>query len=135
MTEIYTYICDICGEEFDNEKDCRRHEMEHTAAMPKNAVVMMDCDGKILSLDNIRFAINRSNVIYVGCKEAAKMLWDVFENEGYSSPVQDIETPIQYPALFIYDENADRWLYFRDIEEEYNHYLELKAIAEKTLLH
>ena len=135
MTEIYTYRCDICGKTFDDEDDCRKHEMEHNATKLKGAVVMMDPLGKVLPLDDIDTAIERAYAIYVGCNEAAKMLWELFEDEGYCTPIENIRTPVLYPAFFIYDQDNYRWLYIRDLEEEYNRLLELKTTAENTLLH
>ena len=135
MTEIHTYRCDICGKTFDDEDDCRKHEMEHNAAKLKGAVVMMDDGGEVLPLDDIRTAIERTYAIYVGCNEAAKMLWELFEDEGYTTPIEDIRTPVLYPAFFIYDQDNYHWLYLNDLEEEYNRLLELKTTAENFLLH
>lgn len=135
MTEIHTYRCDVCGKTFDDEEDCRRHEMEHTASFIKNAVVMMDDGGEALPLDDIRTAIERAYAIYVGCNEAAKMLWELFEDEGYCTPIEDIKTSVQYPAFFVYDQDNYVWLYFNNLEEEYNRLLKLKTAAENILLH
>ena len=135
MTEIHTYRCDICGKTFDDEDDCRKHEMEHNVAKLKGAVVMMDDGGEVLPLDDIRTAIERTYAIYVGCNEAAKMLWELFEDEGYTTPIEDIRTPVLYPAFFIYDQDNYHWLYLNDLEEEYNRLLVLKTTAENFLLH
>lgn len=135
MTEIYTYRCDICGKTFDDEDDCRKHEMEHNAAKLKGAVMMMDYQGKVLPLNDIHTAIEKTYAIYVGCKEAAKILWELFEDEGYNAPIKDIVTPVLYPAFFIYVQDDCRWLYLNDLEEWYNSLLELKTTAENTLLH
>ena len=135
MTEIHTYRCDICGKTFDDEDDCRKHEMEHNVAKLKGAVVMMDDGGEVLPLDDIRTAIERTYAIYVGCKEAADILWELFEDEGYTTPIEDIRTPVLYPAFFIYDQDNYHWLYLNDLEEEYNRLLELKTTAENFLLH
>ena len=134
MTEIHTYRCDVCGKTFDDEEDCRKHEMEHTTSFIKNAVVMMNDGGEVLPLDDIDTAIEKSYAIYVGCNEAAKMLWELFEDEGYDTPIEGIVTPVLYPAFFIYDQDNYRWLYMRDLEEEYNRLLELKTTAENILL-
>ena len=131
MTEIYTYRCDICGKTFDDEDDCR----EHITAKLKGAVVMMDSLGEVLPLDDIYTAIERAYAIYVGCKEAADILWEMFDDEGYTTPIENIETSIQYPAFFIYDLDKYCWRDMRDLEEEYNRLLKLKTTAENTLLH
>lgn len=135
MIEKRIYQCEVCGKEFNDEDDCRKHEMEHNAAKLKGAVVMMDPLGKVLPLDDIHTAIERTFAIYVGRKEAADILWEMFEDEGYSIPIENIETPIQYPAFFTYDQDKYRWLYMRDFEEEYNRLLKLKTTAENILLH
>lgn len=135
MIEKHIYQCEVCGKEFNDEEDCRNHEMEHTASFIKKAVVMMDNGGEVLPLDDIRTAIDNCYAIYVGCNEVAKMLWELFEGEGYTTPIEDIRTPVLYPAFFIYDQDNYHWLYLNDLEEEYNRLLELKTTAENILLH
>ena len=135
MIEKHIYQCEVCGKEFDDEDDCREHEMEHITAKLKGVVVMMDSLGEVLPLDDIHTAIEKSYAIYVGCKEAADILWEMFDDEGYSTPIENIETPIQYPAFFTYDQDKYCWLYMRDLEEGYNRLLELKTTAENILLH
>ena len=135
MIEKRIYQCEVCGKEFNDEDDCREHEMEHITAKLKGGVVMMDSLGEVLPLEDIHTAIERAYAIYVGCKEAADILWEMFDDEGYSAPIESIETPIQYPAFFIYDLDNYCWRDMRDLEEEYNRLLELKTTAENTLLH
>ena len=108
--------------------------MEHNAAKLKGAVVMMDDGGEVLPLDDIHTAIERTYAIYVGCKEAADILWELFGDEGYTTPIEDIRTPVLYPAFFIYDQDNYHWLYLNDLEEEYNRLLKLKTTAENILL-
>lgn len=134
MTELCIYQCDICGKTFDNEIDCYKHEMEHNVTKLKNAVVLMDDGGEILPLDDMYTAIERSYAIYVGCKDAADILWKLFDNEGYCRPIDDINAPIHYPAFFVWDQNNYCWLYLNTLEEKYNRFLELKATAENALL-
>ena len=134
MIEKHIYQCEVCGKEFNDEEDCRKHEMEHNAAKLKGAVVMMDDGGEVLPLDDIHTAIERTYAIYVGCKEAADILWELFGDEGYTTPIEDIRTPVLYPTFFIYDQDNYHWLYFNDLEEEYNRLLELKTTAENILL-
>ena len=135
MIEKHIYQCEVCGKEFNDEEDCREHEMEHITKKLEGAVVMMDSLGKVLPLDNIHTAIERAYAIYVGCNEAAKMLWELFEDEGYCTPIENIRTPVLYPAFFVYDKDSYGWLYLNDLEEEYNRLLKLKTTAENILLH
>lgn len=135
MIEKHIYQCEVCGKEFNDEEGCRKHEMEHTVSFIKNAVVMMDDGGEVLPLDDIRTAIERAYAIYVGCKGVADILWELFKDEGYCTPIENIETPIQYPAFFTYNQEKYCWLYLNDLEKEYNRLLELKTTAENILLH
>lgn len=135
MIEKHIYQCEVCGKEFNDEEDCLQHEMEHTASFIKNAVVMMDNGGEVLPLDDIRTAIDKCYAIYVECNEAAKIVWELFKDEGYETPIENIRTPVLYPAFFIYDQDDYRWLYLNDLEKEYNRLLELKTTAENILLH
>ena len=135
MIEKHIYQCEVCGKEFNDEDECREHEMEHITTKLKGAVMMMDSLGKILPLDDIHIAIERAYAIYVGCKEVADILWELFKDEGYETPIENISTPVLYPAFFIYDQDDYRWLYLNDLEEEYNRLLELKTTAENILLH
>lgn len=95
----------------------------------------MDDGGEVIPLDDIHTAIDRYYAIYVGCKEAADILWELFEEEGYNPPIKNIVSPVLYPAFFIYDQDDCRWLYLNDLEEKYNRLLELKTTAENILLH
>lgn len=135
MTEIHTYQCEVCGKTFDDYDGCYKHEMKHKATGLKTSVVMMDDGGEALPLDDIHTAIERAYAIYVGCKEAADILWEMFEDEGYVAPIENIRTPVLYPAFFIYDQDDYCWLYLNDLEKKYNRLLELKTTAENTLLH
>ena len=135
MIEKHIYQCEVCGKEFNDKDECREHEMEHITAKLKGAVVMMDSLGEVLPLDDMHTAIERAYAIYVGCKEAADILWELFKDEGYETPIENISTPVLYPAFFIYDQDDYRWQYMRDLEEEYNRLLELKTTAENILLH
>lgn len=134
MIEIHTYKCEVCGKIFDFEDDCCKHEMEHNIHLIKKAVVVMDSEGKILSLDDIHTAIERVYAIYVGCKEVADILWKIFDEEGYCIPIEDIDSTVQYPAFFIYNQDDYHWLYMCDLEGEYNRLLGLKTTAENALL-
>lgn len=135
MIEKHIYQCEVCGKTFDDYDDCYKHEMEHKATGLKTSVVMMDDVGEVLPLEDIRTAIDKCYAIYVGCNEAAKMLWELFEDEGYCAPIENIRTPVLYPAFFVYDKDGYGWLYLNDLEEEYNRLLDLKTTAENILLH
>ena len=97
MIEKHIYQCEVCGKTFDDEDDCREHEMEHIPAKLKGVVVMMDSLGEVLPLDDIHTAIERAYAIYVGCKEAADILWEMFDDEGYNAPLRILKPLFSIP--------------------------------------
>lgn len=100
MTEIHTYRCDVCGEDFNDYNDCRKHEMEHKTAGLKTSVVMMDDSRKILSLDNWKKAIDKAYFVFIVNQEAANRLEELFHEYGYGFPAEDAQETVSYPALF-----------------------------------
>lgn len=135
MTEIHTYRCDICGKDFDDYNDCRKHKMEHKTAGLKTSVVMMNGSRKVLPLDNWEIAINRAYFIYIASQEAANQLEELFQEYGYSFPAEDAQETVSYPALFVYqDDNRVYWKSLQDVENEYNELLAVKDEMEDLLL-
>lgn len=135
MTEIHTYRCNICGKDFDDEDDCRKHEMEHKTAGLEKSVVMMNGSRKVLPLDNWEIAIDRAYFFYIANQEAANQLEELFHEYGYSFPAEDAQETVSYPALFVYqDDNGVYWKSLQDVENEYNELLAIKDEMEDLLL-
>lgn len=134
MTEIHTYRCDVCGKDFENKKDCREHEMEHTTAGLKTSVVMMDGSRKVLPLDDWERAINRAFFIFIANQEAANQLKKLFDEYSYDFPAEDAQETVSYPTLFAYqDGNRAYWKSLQDVENEYNELLAIKDEMEDLL--
>lgn len=134
MTEIHTYRCDVCGKIFDDEDDCRKHEMEHKTAELKTSVVMMNSDKKILPLDDWEMILNKAYFVYIANQEAANRLEEIFQEYGYNFPAEDAQEKVSYPALFVYEDNGMHWKSLQDIENEYNEFLAVKDEMEDLLL-
>ena len=135
MTEIHTYRCDVCGKDFDDYNDCRKHEMEHKTAGLKTSVVMMDDSRKVLSLDNWKKAIDKAYFIFIANQEATNQLEELFHERGYNFPAEDAQETVSYPALFAYqDDNGVYWKSLQDVENEYNELLAVKDEMKDLLL-
>lgn len=134
MTEIHTYRCDICGQTFDFEEDCRKHEMEHKTTGLKKSVAMMDSLRNVISLDDWEKAIDKAYFIFIANQDAANQLKELFDEYGYSFPAEDAQETVSYPALFAYQDNEMYWKSLQDVENEYNELLAVKDEIEDLLL-
>ena len=133
MTEIHTYRCDVCGKTFDDEDDCRKHELKCKTAGLEKSVVMMDSLGNIIPLNDWRKALDRAYFIYIANQETADKLQNLFYEYNYSFPTEDAQEAVLYPALFAYEDNGMYWKSLQDIENEYNELLAIKDKMEDLL--
>lgn len=124
MIEKHIYQCEICGEEFAFEDECFAHELKCKTTGLENSVVMMDSTKNVLSLDNYKNAIDRVFFLYIANQEAANQLERLFYDCSYTSPMDDAEETILYPAFFAYQDS--QWKSLQDIENEYNELLAIK---------
>lgn len=42
MTKIEKYVCEFCGKEFDNEAECRKHELQEQFTRTYQSTVLFD---------------------------------------------------------------------------------------------
>ena len=133
MTEIHTYRCDVCGKTFDDEDDCRKHEMKCKTTGLEKSVVMMDSLRNIIPLDDWEKAIDRAYFAYIANQEAADKLEKLFDEYNYNFPAYDAQEAVLYPALFVYQDNGMYWKSLQDVENEYNELLAIKDEMEDLL--
>lgn len=125
MIEKHIYQCEVCGKEFAFENECLAHELECKTAGLEDAVVMMDSDKNVLSLDDYKNAINRVFFLYIANQEAANQLEKLFYECSYTSPTEDAEETVSYPAFFAYQDS--KWKSLQAIENEYSELLTIKG--------
>lgn len=132
MTENITYICDYCGEVFDNEDNCLRHEWEHRFELLKNRVKFMkEKNGVFIELPLACESIDACPIIYCdGTDEAWNTIDEAFEQRGYYSPAKGIRAD---GHIFVYDYDAGKWFclekkldYFNKLSTEVNKIIEGK---------
>lgn len=134
MIEKHIYQCEVCGEEFAFEDECRKHEMEHKTAGLEKSVVMMNSGRNTIPLEDWEAAIDRAYFVYITNQEAANQLKELFNEYGYIFPAEDAQETVSYPALFAYQENGMYWKSLQDVENEYNELLAVKDEMEDLLL-
>ena len=134
MIEKHIYQCEVCGKEFAFEDECLAHELKHKIVELDKDVALADGGGNIIfPIVNWEKAIDQAYFVYVASEQAAKKLWDLFNGYHYSSPADDTESDISYPAFFIYNSKDMCWDYFQDIEDEYREYFTIKDNIEANL--
>lgn len=133
MTEIHTYRCDVCGKTFNDEEDCREHELKCKTTGLEKSVVMMDSLENIIPLNDWRKALDRAYFIYIANQETADKLQNLFYEYNYSFPTEDAQEAVLYPALFAYEDNGMYWKSLQDVENEYNELLAVKDKMEDLL--
>lgn len=133
MIEKHIYQCEVCGEEFAFEDECRKHEMEHKTAGLEKSVVMMNSGRNTIPLEDWETAIDRAYFVYITNQEAANQLKELFYEYNYNFPADDARETVIYPALFAYQDNEMYWKSFQDVENEYNELLAVKDEMEDLL--
>lgn len=121
MTENITYICDYCGDIFENEDECRNHEWEHKWELFKNKIKLMkEKDGIFVELPLSIDSIDECTVIYCcGSNEAWEVIEDAFDWAGYYCVPRDIR---ENGCFFVYDHDSDGWFC---LEQKMNYFNEL----------
>ena len=121
MTENITYICDYCGEVFEDEDGCRNHEWGHKWELFKNKIKFMkEEDGVFIGLPLSIDSVDTCSVIYCsGSDEAWESIEEAFEYAGYYCVPHDIRTDGNF---FIYDYESESWFC---LEKKMKYFVEL----------
>lgn len=120
MTTITKYVCDICGEVFDNEIECQRHEILEKIGNHLNDVILFDGNKRVLSFDTV-IASFYDEVwgIYIEDESAIPFVEKVFRFCEIISPWSiDGGSNRKTTGLYLYDEERDRWYLPADKIEE-----------------
>lgn len=121
MTEKTTYICDYCGEAFDDEESCFIHEESEKHKKFKNRVAFFDGDGNQVGDSDCAFTI------WVADKEAFGYVNELLSEDNATIPL-DFEGK-EFPNTFYYDENAD----WRCLSDDIDTFLRLEKNVKKAI--
>lgn len=118
MTELTTYICDYCGEEFEDAEDCRLHEREEAYKEFEKDVVLFDENREPINGCPTDRDLEGCSAIWVNTKEAFDYVNQLFDNKGYYGiPYLSGE----FPALYYY--RNEEWAI---LDEDFQELLSLK---------
>jgi hypothetical protein len=129
VTENTTYICDYCGEVFDDSEDCFQHEWEHKFELVKNRVKFMkEKDGIFIELPLTCESADECTIIYCdGTDEAWDIIEEAFDWRGYGYPTKDIRAD---GHIFVYDYDTSDWFC---LEKKMNYFIGLSNKINKVI--
>lgn len=117
MTEIVKYICDECGEVFDNEETCRNHEyMERLKNLDvQGHLFLFDCNFNPIDYTNPDFLCWLDSVYHISADTDEAIQW--FNTIAYERGTLQVEGG---PGLYSWDSEENDWVNLASILEKYN---------------
>lgn len=124
MTELNIYKCDYCGQEFDDEDDCWRHEWgcryENLMIDDNNRLRIYNQTGNLLAF-NSGLGPDDIWAIRVNSCADAQFIDDFFEEMGYEKPIKIVNGVFNSPGLYYFCEDRDgTWKYWTEEHEKLN---------------
>ena len=110
MTTITKYVCDLCGQTFDDENECEKHEVLEKIGKYSNSVIFFDRDKKIIPLEEVISTSPDFWGIYVTDKNAIPAIDDLCFFVGKYSPwTSGGGCNRKTSGLYLYDEDKYCW--------------------------
>lgn len=113
MTEETFYVCDECGQKFEDECECLVHETLHEYEKVKNDLAFLDSDFKRFNpIEEDSF--NKVITVVAKTPAACLFLGTLGDTFGFDSPFNYFNYPKdnEFPVVFTWWD--DRW---NDVEE------------------
>lgn len=120
MTTITKYVCDLCGQIFDNEIECQQHEILEKIGNHLNDVILFDGNKQVLSFDAvISNPYDEVWGIYIEDESAIPFVEEVFRFCEIISPWNiGGGNNRKTTGLYLYDEDSYCWYLPADKIEE-----------------
>lgn len=126
MKEVHYFQCEHCGKKFDDEDECRRHELTEGADSSKFQAY--DVNRKPVAWPWGGYEFEGITAIRVENEEAWAFLDTYIRYElGYCSPMEVVDLPKKWPVVLFNSNYDDTWI---NIEEEFN---TIKTLKENYL--
>lgn len=127
MKEVHYFQCEHCGKKFDDEGECRRHELVEAVDSTKFQAYMGD-ERELVAWPWDGYDFEHINAIRIENKEAWNFLDNYIRDElGYCSPMEYLDLPKKWPAALFNIDYNDGWI---NIEEEFE---TIRILKEKYL--
>lgn len=109
MTEVSFYKCDVCGEDFDNEYECRCHENSHrNNGVLENENIKFYANGKRVTTNkdgNLYAFRNKIDAIEVTDSEMTQEINSFYREAEYTKPFENINSKRVY-----FDDYLGKWI-------------------------
>ena len=120
MNKQIFYVCDICGEKFTDESECRQHEFGHKSSeWNKKIRFFKKRQDKMVELPLSPDSIDAVDFIYCADKEAWDFLSKIFDEADCYGLDEDCEYGSKFYA---YDFDFNIWY---DVVQRMNEYREI----------
>ena len=129
MTKIEKYICEFCGKEFDDEAECRKHELQEQFARTYQSTVFFDYRSNKISVKDILDHLVVIEAFQIFEKDEILLVKELFEKTGLCSPWDNDGGKLpKRTGLYVWDYERDRWLMPAKVIEEMNEILKQYGI-------
>lgn len=119
MTTITKYVCDLCGQVFDDENECWQHERLEKIGIHFNNVVFFGRNKKVLSFNDIVSSSCEIWGIYIEDESAIPSIDELCNSCEIISPwSNDGGNNRKTTGLYLYDGEHYRWYLPADKIEE-----------------
>lgn len=120
MNKQIFYVCDICGEKFTDESECRQHEFVHKSSeWNKKIRFFKKKQDKMVELPLSPDSIDAVDFIYCADKEA----WDFLSKIFNEADCYGLDEDCEYGSKFYaYDFDFNIWY---DVVQRTNEYCEI----------
>lgn len=119
MTTITKYVCDLCGQVFDNEEECAKHEILEKTDKYSNDVIFFGWNKKPLPFSKVVSSSCEIWGIYVENESAIPLIDEICIFCGIISPWRnDGGNNRKTTGLYLYDEDNYCWYLPADKIEE-----------------
>lgn len=119
MTTITKYVCDLCGQVFDDENECWQHELLEKIGIHFNNVVFFGRNKKVLSFNDIVSSSCEIWGIYIEDESAIPSIDELCNSCEIISPWSNYGgNNRKTTGLYLYDEEHYRWYLPADKIEE-----------------
>ena len=110
MTTITKYICDLCGETFDDEEECQQHEILEKFKYHSAGVVFFDECKNVLTVEQVVRQKYDPWAIFIEDEEAIPLVEEIDNYCGYVSPWSKTGgSNRKTTGLYLYDEVKYCW--------------------------
>ena len=118
MIKIEKYICEFCGKEFDDEDECKQHEILEKFKYHSTNVVFFDKDKNVITAEQVVSQLYDPWAIFIEDEEEIPLVEEIYDFCGFYSPWRsEGNNNRKATGFYIYDEDIGWYRPADKIEE------------------